>query len=209
VSSDARTWQQTDLTAATFAKASISTGVAFSGGFVLAGTTVSGTNGCAGSDDSVKYTGALWHSSDGKTWARDTLPGAPIGDRVTMDVVRITDHALYATGTFETDNGTGTTEVDAAWTSTDGETWSKVNSRPPILGTKVYSNGQYGVVATLPYGLDDGRVSVWAFSAALQPVQLIQRGDGPPQSPGAMGPTGFLAASSDGTSFWLGVPMTH
>jgi hypothetical protein len=213
VSSDARTWKQADLSASTFAKTDISTGVAFSGGFVLAGVTAAGAGGCGGMDESVKVTGALWQSSDAKTWTRDTLPGAPVGDSATMDVQRLSDHVLYASETSQTGNGTDTTtEVDAAWTSTDGKTWTKVNAGPPVIASKVYSNGQYGVVVTWPYGDETVHVSVWSFNAALRPVQLTQRGDPPIQTPwlgGAMGPTGFLAISSDGARFWLGVPETH
>lgn len=214
VSGDARTWKQADLSASTFAKTYLTTGVAFSGGYVLAGTTAAGTGGCGGSDESVKFTGALWHSSDGKSWTRDTLPGAPVGDWAWMDVQRLSDHVLYATETAETDNGPDVVATDtyAAWTSKDGKTWTKVAAGPPLTDSNVYSNGQYGVVVSWPYGDETAHVSVWAFSAALHPVQLTQRGDAPLQQPwlaGAMGPTGFLAVTADGTHFWLGVPQTH
>jgi hypothetical protein len=216
VSADGRSWRQSDLSVATFTNAgmsaSISAAISFSGGFVLAGTTLRENGGCAGLDTSIKFIGALWRSADGTAWTRDDLKGGTAGDWTSMSVQRISDHALYATESSGNGTGDNSTETDTAWTSADGENWTVVSGGPPIIRSQLLSNGQRGMVVT---GLDGNvpmPLAVWSFDNNLKPVKLSQHGDTPTKEPwflGALGPAGLLVTSSDGARFWLGVPMAQ
>jgi hypothetical protein len=213
VSADGRSWRHSDLSGSTFTNAAISAAVSFSGGFVLAGTTLAVGGGCAGLASTPQFIGALWRSADGTAWTRDDLMGATAGDDwVSMSVRRISDRALYATESSGSGTGDDSTETDTAWTSADGENWTVVSGGPPSIRSQLLSNGQRGMVVT---GLDGDvpmPLGVWSFDNNLKPVELSQRGDAPTKEPwflGALGPAGLLVASSDGAQFWLGVPMAQ
>ncbi|HEX7490797.1 MAG TPA: hypothetical protein VF337_03730, partial [Candidatus Limnocylindrales bacterium] len=85
-SRDGQSWQSVNLAAAAFAGARIDGGTAFSGGYVLAGSTVPvGPGNCSPAliDPSAQPTStppmrspAVWWSADGGTWTRALLPGA-------------------------------------------------------------------------------------------------------------------------------------
>lgn len=221
LSSDGATWKHVDLTASAFKGVqAIESGTAFSGGYVLAGATLGPPGGCGGGSGAL--TASLWWSADGSTWSRDSLSGTTPGDQVSMGVCRISDHALLASESSS--NSTTAVVVDSYWISTDGRTWSSaslpsmVNSYP---GTSVLTNGQRGLLVyppSLNYGADGqatGQVvasQIYAFEDDLSLVKLAQTGDGPDDAwanegtTQALGPTGLVVVSSDGSSLWFGVP---
>jgi len=221
LSSDGANWKHVDLTASVFKGVqAIESGTAFAGGYVIAGAALGNAAGCGGGSASV--TGALWSSADGTTWSRDSLSGTTSGDEVDMSVCRISDHALLASES-STNSSTNAT-VNSYWISTDGRTWrsaSLPSTASPYPAMSVLTNGQRGLLLVPPslnYG-PDGQPApqpvppeIYAFEDDLSLVKLAQTGDGPDDAwanedtTQALGPTGLVVLSSDGSSLWLGVP---
>ena len=221
VSSDGANWKHVDLTADTFKGVQvIESGTAFAGGYVMAGAALGEPSGCGGGQAAI--TGALWWSADGTAWSRDSLSGTTPGDEITMSVSRINDHALLASESSYASSTEAT--VSSYWTSTDGRTWrsasppSTASSYPPV---SVLTNSKRGlelVPPSLVYGVSGfqtGQVSpsqIYAFDDDLSLVKLAQTGDTPDDAwanestTQALGPTGLVVMSSDGSSLWLGVP---
>ena len=222
LSSDGANWKHVDLTAGVFKGVqAIESGTAFAGGYVIAGAALGNTPaGCGGASTSV--TGALWSSADGTTWSRDSLSGATRGDEVDISVCRISDHALLASES-STNSSTNAT-VNSYWTSTDGRTWRSVSlpsATFPGPAMSVLTNGQRGLLLVPPSLSYDANgqpaaqpvpSQIYAFEDDLSLVKLVQTGDGPDyawaneDTTEALGPTGLVVLSSDGSSLWLGVP---
>jgi hypothetical protein len=215
-SSDGRTWHRSDLSAASLENVQTRDATAFAGGYVLAGEIYSEEGGA----DSFTLTPALWWSADGETWKRDTLPGStpsilpanvmPYPDwDVTMTVHRISDHALVAVQWSE--GGPSGEPSPAAWTSTDGRSWTlmpgvDLSSGNLLRPALVLSNGQRAVVLRDLYN-QYGPAVVLAFADDLSLVTLHQTGTPPTDCwTSALGPTGLVVVDSTKHRFVVGVP---
>ena len=221
LSLDGATWKHVDLTASAFKGVqAIESGTAFSGGYVIAGAaTVGGEGGCGGG--SATLTGSLWWSADGTSWFRDSLSGTTPGDQVSMNVCRISDHALLASESSS--NSTTNVTVNSYWISTDGRAWR--SAVLPWLENSyrcmsVLTNGQRGLLVEPPslnYGAGGQEAAqvvpsgIYAFEDDLSLVKLAQTGDGPDDAwanegtTQALGPTGLVVVTTDGSSLWFGV----
>src|ERR1035437_402205 len=214
ISFDGANWKHVDLTATAFKGVdAIESGAAFSDGFVLAGTTLGAAQGCGGYPNPL--TGSLWWSADAKTWSRDVLSGTTSGAQVSMSVRRLSDTALLATESSS--DGIGGPAVTSSWTSTDGRTWKSISVPPSIdiARAVIVTNGRRGLV--LSNSTDESQPApILAFQDDLTLTELSQTGDVPDQTVMqswayqrfALGPTGVVVMSSDGSSFWIGVPVS-
>jgi hypothetical protein len=213
ISFDGANWKHVDLTASAFKGVdAIESGAAFSGGFVLAGTTLGAAQGCGGYPNPL--TGSLWWSADAKTWSRDVLSGTTSGAQVSISVRRLSDTALLATESSSDAMGGNT--VSSSWTSTDGRTWKAISvpSSLDIVRALIVTNGRRGLV--LSNSTDESQPApILAFQDDLTLTELTQTGDVPDQAVMqswayqrfALGPTGIVVVSDDGSSFWVGVPV--
>jgi hypothetical protein len=214
-SSDGSSWKPASLTAAAFKGMTvIENGTAFSGGYVLAGATLSPDGGCGGPPH---LTPSLWWSADGMAWSRDTVPGALSAVDVQMRVCRIDDDSLLANeSTYDTTTGKTTS---AGWTSTDGRTWQKTSSTT-LDCDSIVGEAERGLVFDPPYQQPDSLVApmrAYEIGAGLTSTALTQTGEMPDQlgwangelgvSSVAIGPTGVVVAASGGTRIWIGVPV--
>ena len=101
-----------------------------------------------------------------------------------------------------------------AWISTDGRTWSAVASPTidALFGT--LSDGRRSIVVAAPDGDQGGPLSFKTVGDQLDAAPLAQTGDGPVQTADsiptveAVGPTGLVVVSVDGSHLWLGVPSS-
>jgi hypothetical protein len=213
ISFDGANWKHVDLTASAFKGVdAIESGAVFSGGFVLAGTTLGESIGCGGYPNPL--TGSLWGSADAKTWSRDVLSGTTPGAQVSMSVHRLSDDVLLATESSS--DGIGGATVSSSWTSTDGRNWKSivVPSSLDIARAEIVTNGRRGLI--LSNSIDENQPApILAFQDDLTLTELTQTGDVPDQAVMqgwtyarfALGPTGVVVMSSDGSLFWVGVPV--
>jgi len=212
ISFDGANWKHVDLTVSTFKGVdAIESGAVFSGGFVLAGTTLGAAQGCGGYPNPL--TGTLWWSADAKTWTRDALSGTKSGAQVSMSVRRISDAALLATESSS--DGIGGPRVNSSWTSTDGRNWKSISMPASIdmLYAVIVTNGRRGLIVS--NAIDESHPApIRAFQDDLTLTELSQTGDVPDQAllnwntnQFALGPTGIVVVSTDGLSLWVGVPV--
>ena len=213
ISFDGANWKHVDMTAAAFKGVdAVESGAAFSGGFVLAGTTLGAAQGCGGYPNPL--TGSLWWSADAKTWSRDVLSGTTTAAQVSMSVRRLNDTALLATQSSS--DGIGGPTVSSSWTSTDGRNWKSISipASLDIASAMIVTNGRRGLV--LSNSTDETKPApILAFQDDLTLTELTQTGDIPDQTVMqiwanqqlALGPTGIVVVSNDGSSLWLGVPV--
>jgi hypothetical protein len=219
ISSDGASWKSVPLSAAAFKGVTlIENGTAFSGGYVLGGATLAPEGGCGGPPHILP---SVWWSADGRTWSRDQVPSiqAPTatGSNAYMTVCRISDKALLAT---ETSYDAKTDKMAIShWTSTDGRTWKLVSSKVPDC-SNVLTDGPRGVIFN-PASLNTDSTALpteaYDVRADLTMVALGQTGDVPDAQAWAngdlgigsvaLGPTGVVVATYDGTGFWVGVPV--
>lgn len=212
ISFDGSNWKHVDMTATAFKGIdAIESGAVFSGGFVLAGTSLGAAQGCGGYLNPL--TGSLWWSADAKTWSRDVLSGTTSGAQVSMIVRRLSDTALLATESSS--DGIGGVAVTSSWTSTDGRTWKSISVPPSIdiARALVVTNGSRGLVLSNSIDVNQP-AAILAFQDDLTLTELTQTGDVPDQAllnwntnQFALGPTGIVVVSNDGSSFWVGVPV--
>ncbi|MBA2380919.1 MAG: hypothetical protein H0V73_02305 [Chloroflexi bacterium] len=202
-SPDAVAWHGRAVTGKPFGHIVLDGGTSFHGGFVLAGAVL-GEEGCGGASH---VTPSLWHSSDGAAWARATLPGVSSAASVAMRIRRIDDRTLAGIAS-ETTAGVETVQ---AWTTHDGTTWTPVATRPNLFWQSIIGNGSQAIVVLDPPDLE-GPLTIAQVDTDLSLAELIATGDAPElteTTPGwtiALGPTGVLALSGDGTELRLGVP---
>jgi hypothetical protein len=211
-SKDGRTWQAVAMDAAPFVDSKVDDGTAFSGGFVLAGT--SGVRDCSGSTYTtpapgatpsptpVPVTNAVWWSADSAGWTRTTLPGSP--QRIWL--CRVSDRTVLVVGRFSDDG-------NSVWASIDGQNWTPTEVPADFDQYQLLTNGQRGVVVRLK----DGPASVSFFDSNLRLDKLPQNGDVPQVGSAltqldtddgsgyaAVGPTGVVV--TDGRQSWIGIP---
>jgi hypothetical protein len=204
LSTDGNTWRKAPLPKATFGKVIVYGGTSFAAGYVVAGA-VQGDQGCG----MALVRPALWWSADGKAWTRATLGGAALAPNAWMTVSRLSDHAVVAVAT-EWDDKTQVSSV-RAWVTIDGRTWNLVGVPAGLLGQQILSDGRRAVVVAPPIDLQ-GPPTIMSIDDNMTATTLRQRGDGPAASDtspnwwSALGPTGVVVLSSDGSNLWLGAP---
>jgi hypothetical protein len=209
-SANGRVWKPVALTATAFANSKVNDATAFSGGYVLAGT--SGARDCAAfvgpTPTPPVRSATVWWSADSTTWTRIPLPGADLtSDGHDPWICRISDHALLV---FEGDAS------GKAWISTDGRNWTPVSAPAAVTESNVFTDGVHGLVISPP-GDSSGtnNLSVQAFSDGGTLRQVNQTGSVPTgqyhawgmgelYGMAALGPTGIVV--TDGTNLWIGLP---
>jgi hypothetical protein len=204
-STDGLAWKPVDLKAAVFkGYKGIQSGVAFLGGFLVAGETQFQDPTCGGSSDAV-VTASMWSSTDGSSWNRVKLPNAPSGPETEIDVCHFGGDLLVAQG--------ASAKGGFLLTSTDGVTWK---SRPDT---------DLGLCPNAPDGLDifetvgsrtlvmsnasEDSTSVYELHGDATMSKLAQSGAVPPHvgDYGAVfGPAGIIVAEDDGNTY-VGVPV--
>jgi hypothetical protein len=226
-SADGRVWQPVALDGPAFTNSKIDDATAFSGGYVLAGTY--GYPDCEVAIGPAlvtppPVTAAVWWSADAASWTRVSLPGATnSSDGQLISVLRLSDRALLVVHDSWTSSATPVVRR-AAWTSTDGRTWTSITLPAEMSTEDILSDGQRAIVAlpvfgpTPPNGTPPpGGLSLQTFDASYALVTLQQSGDQPsipnPADPAfsglpygivAVGPSGLVA--TDGHQLWLGTP---
>ena len=203
-SRDGVAWTPVNLDKALFKGVVADNATAFAGGFVVAGAIPDPNGGCG---DAGASTPSLWWSADGKNWIRDAVSGTTSGDFASMQVTRISDHLLLAKET--TSFLTSDKVIDVVWTSADGRTW-KLQKDALLVENQVQTNGKRGLL--MSFAADpSGHLDIWDIRSDMSLFKLNQTGDLPTASfmNGAyavFGPNGLVAATSDGSQFWVGVP---
>jgi hypothetical protein len=204
LSSDGRSWHVTRLTGSTFGTFKVNGATNFAGGYVIAGAVL-GPDGCGGA---ASLTGSLWWSADGNSWARSALPGASSAADASMNVRRIDDRALVAVETASDASGD---PLQQAWISLDGHRWSSVAVPSDLVQLRIITDGSHGVIVVDPVE-NAGPPTITSVDDDLTVTVLDQSGPGPIASDSAVGwtaavgPTGVLVLSVDGSHLWLGVP---
>lgn len=218
LSADGISWHQTATPKPTTGTLVVDGATSFASGYVVAGAVL-GDEGCGGPS---LTTPSLWWSATGSSWTRIKLTGATPANDATMAVTRISDHCVMAIATEwgappkQEPLGAArmliATPAQLVWVSTDGQSWQLVKSPSSLLGGRVVSNGQRGLVVAEPPN-NEGPPTVATVGDDLTVITLTQAGDGPVASasstlwmPAALGPTGVVMLSSDGLNLWLGVP---
>jgi hypothetical protein len=199
LSQDATTWRTLALPKPSSGTLVVNGATSFSGGLVVAGAVV-GPEGCGGGSSIHP---ALWWSADGSGWTRESLPGASTAADASLSIHRLNDDEIVAVSQAG--------DTPDAWVSTDGRTWSAVPSPAieALFGT--ITDSRRSIVAAAPSD-DAGELVFLTVSDQLDVAPLPQTGDGPVQTADsiptitAVGPTGLVVVSVDGSHLWLGVP---
>ena len=98
-----------------------------------------------------------------------------------------------------------------AWVSSDGQTWTPIATPTDDALYGTVSNGKHTVAVIAPDS-DEGPLTFETVGDQLDVAPLTQSGDGPQVTPDtesfitAVGPTGLLVLTTDGSHIWLGVP---
>lgn len=226
-SRDGQSWRPVDFGAPVFAGSRIDDGTAFSGGFVLGGSTEAlGPRSCATYvvDPSASPTPAppmrspaVWWSADGGNWTKAELPGGTDAYAVSMRICRANDHTLLAYEDYWSDQTYGS----GLWTSNDGRIWKSLVWPSSLDPSQILTDGRHGVLVTDPTVLAGGtyvRDAGAGLSTSMVTddgglVTLAQDGDQPAydySEQWAMGPTGILwmdpASQSGVVRVWIGLP---
>ena len=221
-SKDGRNWQAVPLNTGSFAHSLVNDGTAVTGGFVLAG--LNGTPDCGTTvvqpGDTPPPTpapraAAVWWSADGSSWTHISLPGAVSSSQYQDTwVSRLSDQRVLVV------NG------GQAWVSSDGQTWTPANL-PSVTQDAIVAQGRHNLIVK-GLGVDAGDGSWSPVEAGKLGLQTIddssalisvgQTGDVPvlvywdgyygPFGMVAVGPTGVVVTSADGSELWFGTPTT-
>ena len=118
----------------------VAAAVAFRGAYVAVG----GVNGgCCDGGFSTDTHGVVWRSSDGLAWTLE--PRAAVFDLARISGLATDGRTLVAVGARMLDSTIEPGNVDphgAAWTSTDGRTWTRVTGMP-WLSSIVHAEGAF------------------------------------------------------------------
>ncbi|HEY8636741.1 MAG TPA: hypothetical protein VIL81_05695 [Candidatus Limnocylindrales bacterium] len=198
LSQDATTWRLLALPKPPSGTLVVNGATSFAGGLVVAGAVV-GPEGCGGGSSIHP---AAWWSADGSSWTRESLPGASTVAGASLSIHRLNDNRIVAVSQAG--------DTPDAWVSTDGRTWSKVQTPTieALFGTVTDNRRSMVVVAPS----DQGQLTFETVGDQLDVAPLPQTGDGPVQTADSMptitavGPTGVVVVSVDGSHLWLGVP---
>ncbi len=206
LSSDGVAWREHTISGAPFGKLVIDDATSFRGGFVLTGAIL-GEGECGGPSHESP---SIWWSASGGSWARQTLPGASSAAAVSMSVRRLSDQVLVAVAIESNTDGNDRTW---AWTTTDGRTWAPTPNEAIDLFRPILTETRHAILVMEPPDYV-GPLGLATVGPNLAITNLTPHGEGPVLSedrPGyvaAVGPTGVLIASGDGSSLWLGVPRS-
>jgi hypothetical protein len=198
LSQNATTWRTLPLPKPPSGTLVVNGATSFAGGLVVAGAVL-GPEGCGGASSIHP---AVWWSADGSSWTRESLPGASTAAGASVSIHRLNDEEIVAVSQAG--------DTPDAWVSTDGRTWSKVQTPTieALFGT-VTDNRRSMVVAAPS---DQGQLTFETVGDQLDVAPMPQTGDGPVQTADsiptitAVGPTGVVVVSVDGSHLWLGVP---
>jgi hypothetical protein len=171
----------------------------FARGLVVAGAVL-GPEGCGGASSIHP---AVWWSADGSSWTRESLPGASTAAGASLWIHRLNDDEIVAISQVG--------DTPDAWISADGQTWSAVASPTieALFGT--LTDNRRSIVVVAPSD-NPGALAFKTVGDRLDVAPLPQTGDGPVQTADsiptieAVGPTGLVVVSVDGSHLWLGVP---
>jgi hypothetical protein len=199
VSRNATTWHAVALPKPANGTLVVNGATSFAGGLVVAGAVL-GPEGCGGASSIHP---AVWWSADGSSWTREVLPGASAADDASLSVHRLNDDTVVA--------ALQAGDTPDAWISTDGRTWRAVRE---TTFTSVYgtiSDSRRSLVVEAPVE-NPGQLVLKTIGEELDVATLPQTGDGPILTEEsvlmveAVGPTGIVVVSADGSHLWLGVP---
>jgi hypothetical protein len=198
LSQNATTWRGLALPKPPSGTLMVNGATSFAGGLVVAGAVI-GEEGCGGP---ASIHPALWWSADGSSWTRESLPDASTAAGASLSVRRLNDNEIVAVSQAG--------DTPDAWVSMDGKTWSKAPAPTieALFGALTDSRRSIAVVAPD----DQGPLTFKTIGDQLDVAALPQTGDGPVQTADsiptmeAVGPTGVLVISVDGSHLWLGVP---
>jgi hypothetical protein len=198
VSHNATAWHAAVLPKPASGTLVVNGATSFAGGLVVAGAVI-GPEGCGGASSIHP---AVWWSADGSSWAREALPGASATADASLSIRRLNDDTIVAISQAG--------DTPNAWISTDGRTWNPVEtpSIEALFGT--VTDLHRSIVVATPDG--EGPLTFKAVDNQLKVATLVQTGDGPVQTADsiatitAVGPTGIVVVTVDGSHLWLGVP---
>ncbi|HEX5824026.1 MAG TPA: hypothetical protein VFY18_06130 [Candidatus Limnocylindrales bacterium] len=199
LSQNATTWQATALPKPTSGTLVVTGATSFAGGLVVAGAVI-GEEGCGG-PQSIHP--AAWWSADGSSWTRESLPGASTAAGASLSIHRLNDREIVAVSLAG--------DTPDAWTSTDGRTWSAVSSPTDEALYGAVADDRRSIIVAAPSD-DVGPLTFKTVGAQLEVAELPQMDGGPTMTPDtiptitAVGPTGLVVVSVDGSHLWLGVP---
>jgi hypothetical protein len=199
LSRDATTWRALALPKPPSGSLVVNGATSFAGGLVVAGAVL-GPEGCGGASSIHP---AVWWSANGSSWARESLPGASTAADASLSIHRLNDDEIVAVSQAG--------DTPDAWVSTDGRTWSAVPTPAieALFGT--LTDNRRSIVVAAPSG-DQGPLTFETVGDQLDLAPLPQAGNGPVQTVDSMptieavGPTGLVVVSVDGSHLWLGVP---
>jgi hypothetical protein len=199
LSQNATTWRALALPKPASGTLVVNGATSFAGGLVVAGAVL-GEEGCGGP---ASIHPAVWWSADGSGWTRESLPGASTAADASLSIHRLNDGEIVAVSQAG--------DTPDAWVSTDGRTWSAVPTPAieALFGT--ITDNRRSIVAAAPSD-DQGELVFQTVGDQLDVAPLPQTGDGPVQTADsiptitAVGPTGLVVVSVDGSHLWLGVP---
>jgi hypothetical protein len=213
-SRDGRTWRRVVLTGGAFKNSLVDDGTALSGGFVLAGTEGTPDCGVTTYDGPTPApplrTASAWWSADGSSWTRVSLPGAvATSESQFLWTSHLSDSAVLVVD--------DTYSSRYAWGSNDGQTWVPLSLPKDVYAWDFISEAQRNLVVKW-----DGD---WDTPASLQMrtvdddfalVSISQSGNVPSLVYSswdiftcgvvALGPTGVVVTTADGSQLWFGTP---
>jgi hypothetical protein len=199
VSQNATTWRAAALPKPATGTLVVNGATSFAGGLVVAGAVL-GPEGCGGASSIHP---AVWWSANGSSWTREALPGASATDDASLSIHRLNDETVIA--------ALQAGDTPDAWISTDGRTW-RAAATPTF--TSVYgtiTDSRRSLVVEAPVE-NPGQLVLKTIGEELDVAMLSQTGDGPILTAEsvlmveAVGPTGIVVVSVDGSHLWLGVP---
>jgi hypothetical protein len=227
-STDGRSWQRVALNAGPFKNALVNDGTAMAGGFVLAGTA--GTRDCnvttyAGSPPPpVSRTASVWWSADSSNWTRVSLPGAVAStDYQDTWVCPLSDQSVVVVNDIWGDSGPS---QRAAWVTKDGRSYSVVHLPRDFDEPDIISVGGHNLIVEGATGSNDigdpmavsGQLRLRTIDDNFAMVSVAQTGTVPellysnsdyPYGMVAIGPTGVVVTSVDGSQLWFGTPSAQ
>jgi hypothetical protein len=213
-SKDGRTWHRVALTGNAFKNALVDDGTALSGGYVLAGTK--GTADCG----VITYDGptpapplrtvAAWWSADGSSWTHIALPGATASSGYQLVwTSHLSDSAVLLVDDIDSSR--------YAWATHDGRTWVPVGFPGDLYRSAIVTGAQHNLVVesdgdgSTPaelrlrtIGDDFGVVSVGQTGDV--PKLVYSDWDGFSYGICALGPTGVVVTTGNGSQLWFGTP---
>ena len=199
LSDDAETWRAAALPKPPSGTLVVDGATSFAGGFVVDGAVV-GPEGCGGAS---AVHPALWWSADGAAWDERRLDGASTAADAPLTVRRLTDRLVVAFQTLP--------DGLRAWLTTDGRRWTRVAAPAEEAVFGPISDGRRAIVVATPVD-DEGPLTFKVVRDDLEVVALTQTGPAPEVGPDvepwqvAVGPTGVVAVSLDGTELRFGSP---